>query len=347
VKHPLYFPSWLHPQVIPGLPVRWYGVMYILAFITAFFLYKKQIRERRYPMSQDELMSLFGWGILGLILGARIFYCLVYETTGLYRRAPWLIFWPFQDGRFTGLAGMSYHGGVIGAFLGVSLCCIIRRFDFREIIDMCCASIPLGYTFGRLGNFINGELYGRATASFLGMVFPDAEQFSAKLPQAAAIAQAAGVRAVNGFLNLPRYPSQLFEAFFEGIVLWTIVWALRKHKPFKGFLAGLYIFGYGFIRFFLEYFREPDANLGYRLQFGQVVPMSDIAFSHPALSFSTGQLLCTGMMLLALIWWLVAAHLPDRRPVMLYPDAAASERLAGQEKEAARRKARSFRKKLK
>ena len=167
------FPAWLKPEIIPGLPFRWYGLMYIFAFTTAFLLYRHQIKERRFPMSEDQLYSLFTWGILGLLLGARIFSTLVYETGDIYRRQPWLIFWPFRDGQFTGLTGMSYHGGVIGGLVAVILFTKAKGFSFREIGDMYAASIPLGYTFGRLGNFANAELYGRVTAGPMGMLFPE------------------------------------------------------------------------------------------------------------------------------------------------------------------------------
>lgn len=99
------FPSWLKPEIIPGLPVRWYGLMYVFAFATAFILYRRQIRERRFPMSEDDLSGLFGWGIFALLLGARLFSTLIYETSDIYRRQPWLIFWPFHGGRFTDFRG--------------------------------------------------------------------------------------------------------------------------------------------------------------------------------------------------------------------------------------------------
>ncbi len=150
------FPSWLKPEIIPGLPVRWYGLMYVFAFGAAFLAYRRQVKERNFPMSDDDLSSLFFWGILGLLLGARIFSTLIYETSDIYRRQPWLIFWPFRDGRFTGLMGMSYHGGAFCGTLAVILYAKFKRVSFREIGDMYAASIPLGYTFGRLGNFING-----------------------------------------------------------------------------------------------------------------------------------------------------------------------------------------------
>ncbi|MHC6202841.1 prolipoprotein diacylglyceryl transferase [Breznakiellaceae bacterium SP9] len=310
------FPSWLKPEIIEGLPIRWYGLMYLVAFGIAFFLYRRQVHERSFPMSEDDLNGLFFWSILSLLLGARIFATLIYETSTIYREQPWLVIWPFRNGQFTGLQGMSYHGGVAGGILATIIYSYIKRFDYREIGDMFCASIPLGYTFGRLGNFINGELYGRITASPLGMVFP----LGGISPQAAnynsiregAINMGLEVPPVGEYLNLPRYPSQLFEAFFEGIVLWALIWVLRNRKPFKGFLVGLYLAGYGLIRFFIEYFREPDEGLGYRIQ---LIPDNlPPAISHPLLSFSTGQILCVVMILSGILWWVISAHLPNASP---------------------------------
>jgi phosphatidylglycerol:prolipoprotein diacylglycerol transferase len=314
------FPTWLHPEIIPGLPFRWYGLMYIVAFMTAYFLYRRQIRERNFPMNDDQLSGLFFWGILGLLLGARIFSTLVYETSDIYREKPWLIFWPFQNGHFTGLQGMSYHGGVIGGLTGFLLYCKFKHFDPREIGDMFAASIPLGYTFGRLGNFINGELYGRVTTGPLGMLFPGA----APLPTSAAwvreAANQAGVHIAAGqaLVNLPRYPSQLMEAIFEGVLLWLIVWSCRNRKPFKGFLLSLYVSGYGLIRFFIEYFREPDADLGYRIEL--VKTTLSPAQTHPLLCFSTGQVFCFCMIVLGILWFFIARKLPNHEPVRVYPD---------------------------
>ncbi|MDR2480108.1 MAG: prolipoprotein diacylglyceryl transferase [Treponema sp.] len=337
------FPSWLKPEIIPGLPVRWYGLMYIFAFGTAFLLYRRQVRERKFPMSEDDLSALFGWGIFGLLAGARIFSTLIYDPSGYYRLRPWLIFWPFRDGRFTGLVGMSYHGGAFAGLLAVIIFAKAKRFSFREIGDMFAASIPLGYTFGRLGNFFNAELYGRVTAGPLGMVFPEATRLPASEAWVREAAGKAGI-AVNGaFVNLPRYPTQLFEAFFEGVVLWAIIWFFRNRKPFKGFLVGLYFLGYGVFRFFLEYFREADEDLGYRIEL--IKNNLSPAFAHPPLSFSTGQILSFLMIVFGIVWLLIASRLPGRNPQRVYgKDGGGSpEGLANR---AARKKHRRTRKKL-
>jgi phosphatidylglycerol:prolipoprotein diacylglycerol transferase len=312
------FPSWLKPEIIPGLPFRWYGLMYIFAFTTAFLMYRRQVRERRFPMTEDELYGMFTWGILGLLLGARLFSTLIYETTDIYIRRPWLIFWPFRDGKFTGLMGMSYHGGAFACLLAVVIFAKVKRFNFREVGDMFAASIPLGFTFGRLGNFINAELYGRVSTGPLGMVFPHARPLPVSEAWVREAAEKTGVTAVNGLVNLPRHPSQLYEMLFEGIILWAIIWLFRNRKPFKGFLIGLYFLGYGVFRFFIEYFREPDEDLGYRIEF--IKTNLSPAFAHPPLSFSTGQILSFCMVVFGIVWIIVCSRLPDRETVRVYGD---------------------------
>jgi phosphatidylglycerol:prolipoprotein diacylglycerol transferase len=340
------FPWWLKPEIISGLPFRWYGLMYIVAFGAAYLLYKRQVRERRFPMTEDELSGLFFWGILALILGARVFSTLVYEPGDIYRREPWLIFWPFRDGKFTGFQGMSYHGGVIGGILAILVYSYKKKFDCREIGDMFAASIPLGYTAGRLGNFINGELFGRITAGPLGMVFPHGgiyphEENYALIREGAEKLGLAAVPGPGGFLNFPRHPSQLYEALFEGVVLWAIIWFWRNRKPFKGFLITLYLSGYGLFRFILEYFREPDADLGYPIQL--VKAGLPPALSHPLLCFSTGQILSFGMILLGLAWALMASRMPNREPVRVYPETAEIEE---DEKKQARKNRRKMKKEI-
>jgi phosphatidylglycerol:prolipoprotein diacylglycerol transferase len=341
----LNFPTWLKPEIIPGLPLRWYGLMYVAAFAVAFFLYRAQVRERNFPLSEDELSGLFFWGILALLLGARFFSALVYETSDVYLRKPWLILWPFQDGRFTGFQGMSYHGGVIGGILAILLYSRAKRVDYRETGDMFAASIPLGYTFGRLGNFTNGELYGRITAGPLGMIFPGGGIHPGHRDWRAVRDGAAALGLVEpdfaGVLNLPRHPSQLYEALFEGIILWALIWIWRNRKPFKGFLIGLYLSGYGLFRFFIEYFREPDEGLGYRIQLsaGSLPP----ALAHPPLSFSTGQIFSFCMVLGGLLWLLIASRLPNREPVRVYPASAVP--ISGGDRQ--REKARNRRKRRK
>jgi phosphatidylglycerol:prolipoprotein diacylglycerol transferase len=338
------FPSWLKPEIIPGLPVRWYGLMYILAFGTAYLVYRRQVRERHFPMTDDQLYSLFGWGIVWLLLGARLFSALIYSGDR-YIRQPWLIFWPFSNGRFTGLMGMSYHGGAFAGLLAVIIYAKVKHYSFREIGDMYAASIPLGYTFGRLGNFINAELYGRVTTGPMGMVFP--EHSTRLLPASEAwvreAAEKTGAVISNGYVNLPRHPSQLYEMLFEGIILWAIIWFFRNRKPFKGFLIGLYFFGYGIFRFFIEYFREPDEDLGYRIEF--IKSTLSPAYTHPPLSFSTGQILCFWMIVFGMVWIAICSRLPGREP-WVYSDEEGQGGKPAADKASERNRRRQLRKKL-
>ena len=307
----IQYPGWIHPEIFPGVPVlgliRWYGLMYIFAFGTAFFILKRLLKEGALDSrasdgslvaaTEDDIFSFIATGIVFLLIGARVFSTLVYDTSGIYWKKPWLIFWPFQNGRFTGLAGMSYHGGFIGGLLGMIFWCARHKKPFMKWIDAMCTAIPLGYTFGRLGNFLNGELYGRITSLPWGMVFPTVpktERFLTKLDWVADFMQKIGMESADTLVNLPRHPSQLYEALFEGVLLFTLIWLLHKRKPFDGFSSALYTIGYGFVRFFIEYFREPDADIGYRIAADSSAP---IYLNTSLLNFSTGQILCMLMML--------------------------------------------------
>lgn len=318
---PLYinYPSWIHPEIFPGIPIlgliRWYGLMYIFAFGTAFLVLKKLLKEgaldgtdrdgQIVKATEDDIFSFIATGIVFLLIGARIFSTLVYDTSGIYWKKPWLIFWPFnEDGKFTGLAGMSYHGGFIGGLIGMLFWCWRHKQPALKWIDAMVTAIPLGYTFGRIGNFLNGELYGRITTMPWGMVFPDAERFSSSIQWVKDFAEKCGIQATGALVNLPRHPSQLYEAFFEGIVLFSIIWLFHKKKPFDGFSGALYTAGYGIFRFFIEYFREPDADIGYRIASDTNAP---IYLNTSLLNISTGQILCllmiAGGIAVALLGW--------------------------------------------
>lgn len=301
---PLYitYPSWIHPEIFPGVPVlgllRWYGLMYIFAFATAFLILRKQQREGAIdspgrPATEDDIFNFIAWGIVFLLIGARVFSTLVYDTSGIYRAKPWLIFWPFdpETREFTGLAGMSYHGGFIGGLCGMILWCVVHKRPIFRWVDAMVVAIPIGYTFGRLGNFLNGELYGRITTVPWGIVFPYAERFSSSLEWVREFAENVGVALspTATLVNLPRHPSQLYEAFFEGIVLFAIQWQIHKRKKWDGVLSATYTIGYGVFRFFIEYFREPDSDLGYIIARDATAP---IYTNTSLLNISTGQLLC-------------------------------------------------------
>lgn len=324
---PLYlnYPSWIKPEIFPGVPVlglvRWYGLMYILAFGTAFLVLKRLMKRGAldtpdYTATEDDLFSFIATGIVFLLIGARVFSALVYDTSGLYWRKPWLIFWPFNEaGQFTGLAGMSYHGGFIGGLFGMIFWCLRKKRPILQWIDAMVVAIAFGYTFGRLGNFLNGELFGRITTMPWGMVFPHAQQFSVSIPWVQEFATEAGMVLETGqkLVNLPRHPSQLYEALFEGVVLGIILWFAQKHKPFIGFTSSLYTIGYGVFRFVIEYFREPDIDLGYRIE---AVSGTPTYLNVSWLNISTGQVLCllmvVGGLLLMLFSWLKSRRTKDK-----------------------------------
>lgn len=249
-----HIPSHIRPYIfqIGDFQVRYYGMMYIIAFATVYLLSLFRLRYEKFHYSKNDIENYLMWAIVGLLIGARSGYVLFYNFS-YYLSNPLEIILPFSfSGGFhiTGLAGMSYHGGLIGVIISTTIFCYRNKINFWHFTDFLIPSIPLGYTFGRIGNFINGELYGRVTSMPWGMYFPLDSS------------------------NQPRHPSQLYEAFFEGILLFLVLWGIRRKSRFDGFLSSLYIIGYGLVRFLIEFFREPDAQIGYFLGFmtlGQIL----------------------------------------------------------------------------
>lgn len=256
-----HLPEHMDPVIleIGSFKLQYYGLMYIVAFAITYILASHRLRrEDRFRIDADQLQGLMTAMILGLIVGARLGYVLFYNFS-YYLHHPLEVILPFEFSggiRFTGITGMSYHGGLIGVVVATVIFVRKNRLDFFNMADLIVPCIPLGYTFGRLGNFINGELFGRVTTHPIGMFFP--------------------------FAPGPgrRHPSQLYEAFFEGIVLFIVLWAVKNRVTTRGAMLALYLMGYGLVRFFIEYARQPDAHLGF------------IFFS-----LSMGQLLCMAMIL--------------------------------------------------
>ncbi len=313
----LTFPDWIRPEIIQGFPVRWYGLMYIVAFFIAYALFLRQAKTSGTTVDSNRVQNFFFAGLAGMLVGARIFATLIYDTTGRYWQNPLLIFWPFADnGTFTGFAGMSYHGAVLGIVIGMTLYARVTKIDLLLWGDWVVAGAPLGYTFGRLGNFINAELWGRVTTAPWGIVFPNGEPLPVDEPWVKEAMQQTGVtvtQTIGGseFVNLPRHPSQLYEAFGEGIVLWLVMWfVLKPRKPFKGFLVGAYLIGYGLIRFVIEYLRNPDKGLDFIIVFQPGYSTSQL--SVPLLNFSMGQILCAVMILAGALWIALCARLDQK-----------------------------------
>lgn len=252
-------PSQLSPTLfsIGSFQLRYYSLMYIVAFTLVYFLVYYRLKHEKYEYTIEIIQDYMVWAMLGVIIGGRLGYVLFYNFS-YYWQHPLEIILPFDfsDGvKFTGLSGMSYHGGLLGVAAVSVYFCLKHKINLWRFMDLFIPAVPLGYTFGRIGNFINGELYGRITTVPWGMYFP-----------------------LDPLQKL-RHPSQLYEAFFEGIVLFLLIWLIRKKSRFDGFLLGIYICGYGFVRFVIEFFREPDNHLGFVLGFlsmGQVLCLTMI-----------------------------------------------------------------------
>ncbi|MEA4860782.1 MAG: prolipoprotein diacylglyceryl transferase [Sphaerochaeta sp.] len=291
------FPSWISPEIIPGLPLRWYGLMYVIAFSFAYLMIRVQARKGEIDLDADQSLNLVLYCVIGLIIGARLFSVLFYDGSFYYWTHPWMIFWPFQGGRFVGLPGMSYHGGLVGAIVGGWTYSRRYKVNFLTIADTVSYAAPLGYTFGRLGNFINGELFGRVSTQRWAMIFPDAPLFSTNYAWVREIAEEVGLSYQTGaMVNLPRHPSQLYEALFEGVLLFCFLWFVirrRRKKLPQGFGLAWYVIGYGLVRFIIEYFRSPDENLGYIIALGK--ESDNIALFQSFFNFSMGQLFCLAM----------------------------------------------------
>ena len=293
------YPSWISPYVIKGLPIRWYAVMYVFAFATSYILFMGLLKEKENrDIKKESAEDLFIYCVIGLLIGARLGSCLFYDDALYYLSHPWLVFWPFRNGEFVGLPGMSYHGGVIGAIVAGLIYTKVKKISFLRFADLITSAIPFAYTWGRLGNFINGELYGRVTTSRMGMVFPTAERFSTTHQWVRSVADTVGIVYSPGdYVNLPRWPSQLFEAFFEGIVLGIIIWFVvrkikKKRNMADGTILASYLMGYGLIRFILEYFRQPDSDIGYVIGHS-----SNIYLFESVLNISKGQVFCLLMVI--------------------------------------------------
>jgi phosphatidylglycerol:prolipoprotein diacylglycerol transferase len=254
-----HLPQHISPVIfqIGSFKLQYYGLMYIVAFGLTYALVLYRLRhEDRFQVTRQQVNDLTTYAILGLMIGARLGYVVFYNLS-YFLKHPLEIFLPFDFSHgitFTGISGMSYHGGLIGVLLAAWLYARKNHIRLRDVADLYVPAIPLGYTFGRLGNFINGELYGRITTAPIGMYFPLAPE------------------------KALRHPSQLYEALFEGLFLFAVMWTIRRVKAPRGAMLAFYLIGYGTVRFFIEFYREPDVQLGFVVSF-----------------FSMGQVLCAGM----------------------------------------------------
>ena len=212
------------------LAIRWYGIFFALGLIGSFWYFQKEIL-RQGLLKKQEIESFAIFLCLATILGARIGYCLIYNLKYYLQRSLEIVaFWQ---------GGLSFHGGFLGALLYGFLFVKKRNKSFLRLVDVAVRAVPIGLFFGRIGNFLNSELYGRPTNGNWGVIFK-----------------------TGG--NILRHPSQLYESCLEGIALFIILWLINKrHHLAKGILTSIFILFYGLFRFFVEFFRAPDTQLGF------------------------------------------------------------------------------------
>ena len=241
----------IHPSIDPVIvslgviQIRWYGIAYVLGFLLGIYLIKQINQNYQKRMQNKQIDDFFIWSVIGVILGGRIGYVLFYQTATILTDPMNILFiWK---------GGMSFHGGLIGIIISIFLFSKKYSIDYFQLSDLVSSVAPVGLFLGRLANFINVELYGRVTDFPLAMIYPSIDQ-------------------------APRHPSQLYEAFFEGLVLFCGLVLINQRNNNAGVVSGSFLVGYGIIRFFIEFFRQPDAHMGFitlQLSMGQLlsIPM--------------------------------------------------------------------------
>ncbi len=212
------------------LKVHWYGVMYLIGFAGAWWLGRLRARRPGSPITSEQMGDLIFYCAMGVVLGGRLGYVLFYNLSH-YIDEPMALLKVWQG-------GMSFHGGMLGVFVAIWLFGRTRRMGFFTLTDFIAPLVPIGLGTGRIGNFINGELYGAPTTVPWGVVFPYAGPMA-------------------------RHPSQLYEALLEGLLLFLILWFFSARPRPVMAVSGLFMIGYGAFRFLVEFFRMPDAHIGY------------------------------------------------------------------------------------
>lgn len=239
------YPS-IKPYIVKlgPLQLRWYGMMYLMGFLASYLLFRYQNKKRNLGISGEDMEGLYFYMIAGLVIGARLGYVVFYNL-GQYIRNPLEIFAVWHG-------GMSFHGGLIGSIVAMVIFTRSRKLDSWVVCDMVVASGPIGLFLGRMGNFINAELYGRPSDVPWAMVFP-------------------------GGGPMPRHPSQLYEALLEGVLMFIIIWWAKDRIKTRGAILPLFLALYGVFRFGVEFVREPDMHMGFVLgsfTMGQVLSAS-------------------------------------------------------------------------
>jgi phosphatidylglycerol:prolipoprotein diacylglycerol transferase len=241
----------IDPNIIEIGPfkLRWYGFMYVLGFISCYFLIRAQRQARKLGLVGSQLQDLIFFLAIGLIVGARLGYVIFYQFTNYmyYLKHPLEIIAIWHG-------GMSFHGGLIGSVIAGIFFCRRKNFPVWQTADVVIVTAPVGLGLGRLGNFINGELFGRPSTLPWAMVFPGGGQ-------------------------VPRHPSQLYEAALEGVLLFIVLWLLKDRSFKPGTMVCLFLGGYGILRFVIEFYRQPDPHIGLwwnLLSMGQVLCLAMI-----------------------------------------------------------------------
>lgn len=251
-----HLPAHIDPIVftVGFFSLRWYALSWLAGLSLSFLFAKRWLKEQEITLKEEELFDLFLVLFLGAIVGGHLGYAFLYRPELLFLN-PLGFFWPYdhEQGVWTGIAGMSFHGGVIGVVVALFLFAKRYQQDFFRLADLAALSAPIALFFGRVGNFLNQELPGRVTEVSWGMYFP-------------------GVFPPETL----RHPSTLYEAFGEGLILFFTLLLFRRYFRIPGQLSGFFLMSYGLIRFSLEYFREPDpgvALLFSELTRGQVLSL--------------------------------------------------------------------------
>ena len=215
---------------IGPLKIHWYGLMYLFGFLAAWSLAQWRARHYKLDWTSEQIGDLIFYAALGVIIGGRLGYMLFYDTHQ-FVTSPWILFALWQG-------GMSFHGGLLGVVIAMAIFAYRFNKTFLQVTDFLAPLAPLGLAAGRLGNFINGELWGRVTDVPWAMIFPYAD-------------------------NQPRHPSQLYELGLEGIVLFIVVWWYAAKPRPAGRVSALFLIGYALARMMSECFREPDSPIGF------------------------------------------------------------------------------------
>ena len=280
------------------LAVHWYGLMYLLGFAVAWYLGLRRIRAGRLPgVDANAFGDLLFYGLLGVMLGGRIGYILFYDLS-TYLADPLQVFKIWEG-------GMSFHGGLLGVVAAAWWWSRKQRLHFFDVADFIAPLVPPGLGFGRLGNYINGELWGKFTESGWGVVFPQAPEIRRLGLDPAALRAQFETGALDAFA---RHPSQLYQAGLEGLAMFCILWWYSRRPRPRYAVAGLFALLYGVFRFAVEFVRLPDTQIGY-LAFGWL---------------TMGQVLSLPLILIGLAWLWMSRRAPTLQPQPAEPQAGAA-----------------------